>query len=302
MATKRKGLGRGLDALLGGSTQVETKTDTAATKAPAESVTQASELPVEAMKRGRYQPRIDMRKESLEELAQSIRAQGLIQPIIVRPLKNVRSGEPTHEIIAGERRWRAAQMAGLADVPVAIRDVDDEAAMAMALIENIQREDLNPLEEAEALKRLVAEFDLTHEEAAQAVGRSRAAVSNLMRLTELGPDVQDMLRARQIDMGHARALLAVSDIGQQLSLARECRDSKLTVRALEAKVRALRGGTKNQSKKPKAMDPNIRALTNQLSETLNAEVTVTPGKGGSGKLVISYHNLDALEGILSHIK
>ncbi len=298
--TKRKGLGRGLDALLGGSTAANTQpAQRKESVMPAGQPAAESQLPVEALTRGRYQPRVDMRKESLEELADSIRAQGLIQPIVVRPLNNVAAGEPAYEIIAGERRWRAAQLAGLAEVPVAIRQVDDEAAMAMALIENIQREDLNPLEEAQALKRLVAEFDLTHEETAKAVGRSRTAVTNLMRLTELVPEVQTLLRSRQIEMGHARALLGLSDPMAQRAMAERCRDQKLTVRALEAAIRAEK---KPARPKTAAVDPNVRALETQLSEKLGAPVKVIGGKGGSGKLTITYHSLDELEGILAHIK
>ncbi len=301
MAGKRKGLGRGLDALLGGATptkDVAPPVPTKGAEAPAGAASDST-LPVEALKRGRYQPRIDMRKESLDELAESIRSQGLIQPIIVRALSGATSGEAGYEIIAGERRWRAAQLAGLADVPVVIRNVDDEAAMAMALIENIQREDLNPLEEAEALKRLVAEFDLTHEEVAKAVGRSRASVSNLMRLTDLNPDVQQMLRNREIDMGHARALLGVGDPGEQLRMAKICRDQKLSVRALEAKIRAAKAPAKRKT--TKEVDPNVRALENDLSEKLGAPVQVQGGSQG-GKILITYHSLDELDGIIAHIK
>lgn len=301
MAGKRKGLGRGLDALLGGATptkDVAPPVPTKGAEAPAGAASDST-LPVEALKRGRYQPRIDMRKESLDELAESIRSQGLIQPIIVRALSGAASGEAGYEIIAGERRWRAAQLAGLADVPVVIRNVDDEAAMAMALIENIQREDLNPLEEAEALKRLVAEFDLTHEEVAKAVGRSRASVSNLMRLTDLNPDVQQMLRNREIDMGHARALLGVGDPGEQLRMAKICRDQKLSVRALEAKIRAAKAPAKRKT--TKEVDPNVRALENDLSEKLGAPVQVQGGSQG-GKILITYHSLDELDGIIAHIK
>lgn len=300
--SKRKGLGRGLDALLGGSNDTTSPAPTTPPVKPAAKQGEAvpeSRVPIEALQRGRYQPRIDMRKESLDELASSIRAQGLIQPIVVRALPNAAAGQPAYEIIAGERRWRAAQIAGLGEVPVAIRNVDDEAAMAMALIENIQREDLNPLEEAEALRRLVAEFDLTHEETAKAVGRSRAAVSNLMRLPELAPDVQTMLRAREIEMGHARALLGISDPVAQLAMASRCRDQKLTVRALEA---AIRADKKPAQPIPVSQDPNVRALETDLSEKLGAPVKVISGKGGSGKLTITYHSLDELDGILAHIK
>ncbi len=295
MASKRKGLGRGLDALL----------SSGSSKPPPASPTAKSDAtltrPIEDMKRGRYQPRVDMRQDSLDELAASIKSQGLIQPIVVRRLKNPAAGGPNYEIIAGERRWRAAQLAGLADVPVVVRDVDDEAAMAMALIENIQREDLNPMEEAEALNRLIAEFDLTHEEAGQAVGRSRAAVTNLTRLTDLTPDVQALLRGRRIEMGHARALLAVDSPAQQLSLANKVANEKLSVRAIEKLIKALKAPAAKKPAKP-GTDPDIRRLEVDLSERLGAKVQVASGSGGSGKLVIAYHSLDELEGIIAHIK
>lgn len=301
MAGKRKGLGRGLDALLSATpAKTETKAQPdAPAAAPKPAATQTR--PVEDLKRGRYQPRVDMRQDSLTELAASIKAQGLIQPIVVRTLKNPIQGGPGFEIIAGERRWRAAQLAGLADVPVVIREVDDEAAMAMALIENIQREDLNPMEEAEALNRLIAEFDLTHEEAGQAVGRSREAVSNLIRLSELGPDVQALLRSRRLSMGHARALLGVENPAEQLRLANKVVNEKLSVRVTEKLVRGLKAPSARK-KRPATLDPDIQRLQSQLSETLGARVKVTPGEKGAGKLEISYHSLDELEGILDHIK
>ena len=273
---------------------------TPAAKAPDNRDEAVRTLPVEALKRGRYQPRDDMRQDSLEELAESIRAQGLIQPIVVRALVDTPSGEPDFEIIAGERRWRAAQLAGLADVPVVVRDVDDEAAMAMALVENIQREDLNPLEEALALKRLIAEFGLTHEEAARAVGRSRAAVSNLTRLTELPPDVQALLRERQIDMGHARALLGIDDPATQLDIARRVAREQLSVRAVEQLIKAQRAPNKRGGRKP-SKDADTRRLEQSLSETLGANVEIE-ARGGSGRLVIRFHSLDELDGIVAHIK
>ncbi|MEM1263433.1 MAG: ParB/RepB/Spo0J family partition protein [Pseudomonadota bacterium] len=295
MATKRKGLGRGLEALLSSSQPAEPS----APQTP--SATDTAELPIEAMKRGRYQPRDDMRQDSLDELAESIRAQGLIQPIVVRPLANVATGEPTHEIIAGERRWRAAQRAGLADVPVVVRDVDDEAAMAMALIENIQREDLNPLEEALALKRLIAEFDLTHEEAARAVGRSRAAVTNLTRLTELTPDVQALLRERQIDMGHARALLGLDDPAEQIAIARRVAREKLSVRAVEALIKSAKTGKAKATQQQATKSADVRRLEQTLSERLGAPVDIDAGAKGQGKVTIRFHSLDELDGIVEHI-
>ncbi|MEM8984403.1 MAG: ParB/RepB/Spo0J family partition protein [Pseudomonadota bacterium] len=295
MATKRKGLGRGLEALL-------SSTQSAEPAAPAAKSTDVATLPIEAMKRGRYQPREDMRQDSLDELAESIRAQGLIQPIVVRPLANTANGGPTHEIIAGERRWRAAQKAGLADVPVVVRDVDDEAAVAMALIENIQREDLNPLEEALALKRLIAEFDLTHEEAAQAVGRSRAAVTNLTRLTELPADVQTLLRERQIDMGHARALLGLDDPARQLDIARRVAREKLSVRAVEALIKIAKRGSAKSAKPKPGKSADLRQLEQKLSERLGAPVDIDAGTKGQGKVTIRFHSLDELDGIIDHIK
>ncbi|MEL7536971.1 MAG: ParB/RepB/Spo0J family partition protein [Pseudomonadota bacterium] len=294
MATKRKGLGRGLEALLSSAQPAETPEQK-------DNLANAATLPVEALKRGRYQPRDDMRQDSLAELAESIRAQGLIQPIVVRPLGNVADGEPSHEIVAGERRWRAAQLAGLADVPVVVRDVDDEAAMAMALVENIQREDLNPLEEAIALKRLIAEFDLTHEEAAKAVGRSRAAVTNLTRLTELPPDVQALLRERKLDMGHARALLGIDDPKLQLDIARRVATDKLSVRAVEALIKAARK-PKAPARKTPSKDADVRRLEQALSEKLGATVEVDAGTSGAGRIVIRFHSLDELDGIVDHIR
>ncbi|MEO0998700.1 MAG: ParB/RepB/Spo0J family partition protein, partial [Pseudomonadota bacterium] len=265
MATKRKGLGRGLDALLSTGSAATDRAETGTSTDAA-----ATSLPVEELRRGRFQPRSDMREESLAELAESIRAQGLIQPIVVRRLTVATAGEPGHEIVAGERRWRAAQMAGLAEVPVVVRDVDDETAMAMALIENIQREDLNPLEEATALQRLVTEFELTHQEAAAAVGRSRAAVSNLLRLTELQPDVQALVRARRLDMGHARALLGISEPRQQLELAERVAAGGLSVRQTEKLATARKTpkaeGAPSVGRPPKT--PDTADLERQLSTAL----------------------------------
>ena len=229
MVAKRTGLGRGLEALLGSSMPAAVPAPDAVTRAPSGEGLQT--LPVDLLIRGTYQPRHDMHLESLEDLAQSIRAQGVIQPIIVRPLpERDPSGAPRYEIVAGERRWRAAQMAGLQSIPVVIREIPDSAAIAMALIENIQRENLNPLEEALALRRLIDEFGLTHEQAAEAIGRSRVAVSNLLRLMQLGEVAQELLQSRAIEMGHARALLGLTDSLMQAEVARLVSTKSLSVR------------------------------------------------------------------------
>jgi ParB family transcriptional regulator, chromosome partitioning protein len=259
-------------------------------------------LPVDLLQRGKYQPRIDMRPESLGELAESIKARGLVQPILVRPLPRPNPGESQrYEIIAGERRWRAAQMAGLSDIPAVIRDVPDEAAVAMALIENIQREDLNPLEEARALLRLIEEFGLTHQAAAEAVGRSRAAVSNLVRLMELADEVKEMLETRRIEMGHARALLGLTARRQQIEVAELVAKKGLSVRDTEALVRRLIGPAAAQKTDSPAVDPDIQRLERELADKLGAKVAFQHGASGKGKLVVTYNTLDELEGILSHI-
>ena len=252
-------------------------------------------LPVDVIKRGEYQPRVDMHQESLQDLADSIAAQGVVQPIVVRSI-----GDDRYEIIAGERRWRAAQMAGLHDIPAVVREVDDRSAIAIALIENIQRENLNPLEEARALARLIDEFELTHEQAAAAVGRSRAAVSNLLRLLDLDDSVKAMLERGELEMGHARALLALAG-ARQIEAARQVVARGLSVRATEGLVRQL------QEKKPasrpaaKPKDPNVQRLEADLSDKLGASVALRQGKAGKGKLEISYNSLDELDGILEHI-
>jgi len=259
-------------------------------------------LPVEHLQRGQYQPRIDMRQDSLEELADSIKAQGIVQPIVARPISK-KGGSQRYEIIAGERRWRAAQMAGLAEIPAVIRDVPDEAAIAMGLIENIQRENLNPLEEARALDRLIREFDLTHAEAAKAVGRSRASVSNLLRLQDLSEKVKPLLEDRQIEMGHARALLALSNAVQQFDAARQVIKKGMSVRETERLVkRVLDSGGSNSGKKKPAQNADIRRLEIEVSEKLGAKVSVDHTAKGAGKLVISYNSLDELDGILKHIR
>jgi ParB family chromosome partitioning protein len=259
-------------------------------------------LPLELLTRGKYQPRVDMRPESLGELADSIKAQGLIQPILVRPLPPSHPGEsPRYEIIAGERRWRAAQMAGLAEIPAVIRDVPDDAAVAMALIENIQRENLNPLEEARALFRLIEEFGLTHQSAAEAVGRSRAAVSNLLRLMELADEVKQLLEQRSIEMGHARALLGLTTRRQQIEVANLVARQGLSVRDTEAMVRRMLTPARDAPSSAKAADPDIRRLELELADKLGAKVLFQHGSSGKGKLVVTYNSLDELEGILAHI-
>ena len=260
-------------------------------------------LPVDLLQRGKYQPRMDMRPESLGELADSIKARGLVQPILVRPLPRPNPGESQrYEIIAGERRWRAAQMAGLADIPAVIRDVPDEAAVAMALIENIQREDLNPLEEARALLRLIEEFGLTHQAAAEAVGRSRAAVSNLVRLMELADEVKEMLEGRRIEMGHARALLGLTVKRQQIEVAGVVANKGLSVRETEELVRRIINPRAAESKEPAAVDPDIQRLERDLADKLGAKVMFQHSTSGKGKLVVAYNSLDELEGILAHIQ
>jgi ParB family chromosome partitioning protein len=289
LAARRKGLGRGLDALLGGAAVAAVGEETG---------DELRQIPVDMIQRGKYQPRRDMQEESLKDLADSIRAQGVVQPILVRPV-----GEHRYEIIAGERRWRAAQMAGLHEVPAVVRDVPDRTAIAMALIENIQRADLNPLEEAEALQRLITEFDMTHQQAAEAVGRSRVAVTNLLRMQELSREVQDLVRQGALEMGHARALLALK-APAQTEAARRVVDRGLSVRETEQLVRhrlkELDGGVK--APHARGIDPDIRRLERQLTEKVGAKVVVEAGAKGKGKLVIHYSSLDELDGILAHIR
>ena len=327
MAMKKGGLGRGLEALLGSTTakQVAAGAQARAQQAPAPTAPVAppapaapaarpvapgavapplgeelAYLPVGAMQRGQYQPRADMREDSLQDLAESIKAQGLVQPIVVRPVAVARGEAARYEIIAGERRWRAAQLAGLTQVPVFIRQVADRAAVAMALIENIQRENLNPLEEARALQRLILEFEVTHEEAAQAVGRSRAGVSNLLRLLELPEAVRALVEGRQLDMGHARALLGLPDASRQQALAEQAVAGKWSVRETEARVRAATTHTPPQP--PKPVDPDLRRLETDLSDRLGARVQIRQGAKGHGQLVIDYTSLDVLDGILAHLR
>ena len=295
--TPKKRLGRGLDALLS-----KPAADVAASEPTSGGEDTLREIPVELLQRGQYQPRVDMRQDSLEDLAASIKAQGVVQPIVARPIPSP-GREQRYEIIAGERRWRAAQMAGLADIPAVVREIPDEAAIAMALIENIQREDLNPLEEARALDRLIREFDLTHAEAAEAVGRSRASVSNLLRLQDLSDKVKPLLEDRQLEMGHARALLSISNPTQQFDAARQVVKKGMSVRETERLVkRMLEGAKPKAAKKAPAQNADIRRLEIEVSEKLGAKVAVQHTAKGAGKLVISYNTLDELDGILKHIK
>jgi len=296
---KKRGLGRDLSALLGSSAKKNQTTSSTESSAPATSEG-LKKLPVEHMVRGRYQPRTEFNEEQLQELADSISKQGIIQPIIVRSI-SVDPAKPKYEIIAGERRWRAAQLAGLFEVPVVIKKYTDEEAIAVSLIENIQREDLNPIEEATSLDRLIQEFGLTHQEAADAVGRSRVAVSNLLRLLALEPSVKEMLAHGDIEMGHARALLSL-EITLQPNVANLVVSKGLSVREIEAHVRKLMNPPPKKSKESGNQDLHISDLQNRLSETLGAKVVCQHSAKGKGKLVIQYNSLDELDGILGHIK
>lgn len=296
---KKRGLNRGLDALISKAQPPEQPValeavETEKVQTPPRDG-DLRHLPVELLQRGRYQPRRDMSPDALEELAESIRAQGVMQPIVVRPV----SGD-NYEIIAGERRWRAAQLAELDVIPAVVREVSDESAIAMALIENLQREDLNPMEESLALARLKDEFELTHQQVADAVGKSRAMVSNLLRLMSLEAEVKTLLEHGDLEMGHARALLALEQ-QEQVDAARQVVAKGLSVRQTEELVRNF--SQLNAPKPaPKREDPNVRKLMNDLSDKLGAPVKLNQGKGGKGKLVISYGSLDELDGILAHIK
>ncbi|QNA90901.1 ParB/RepB/Spo0J family partition protein [Massilia sp. Dwa41.01b] len=288
MATKKlKGLGRGLDALLGG--------DLDAAPAPAGLPTA---LPVAQLQAGKYQPRTRMDEGALNELAASIKSQGVMQPVLVRPVEAGR-----YEIIAGERRFRAAQLAGLENIPVLVREVDDQAAAAMALIENIQREDLNPLEEAQGIARLISDFDFTHEQAASAVGRSRSAVSNLLRLVNLAQPVQTMLMAGDIDMGHARALLSV-DNASQIALANQVIAKRLSVRETEKLVaRAIEEqANPAQAKTQKEKSGDIVRLEEELSDKLATPVVFKMGPKGRGQMIIDFADLDVLDGVLARLR
>ena len=305
MSVKKPSLGRGLAELspLLAKRAGPNPFEPAAPAAAVLAGDRLASLPVDLLQRGKFQPRVDMRPETLSELADSIKSQGLVQPILVRPLGGRSPGESQrYEIIAGERRWRAAQMAGLSEIPAVIRDVPDEAAVSMALIENIQREDLNPLEEAGALLRLVEEFGLTHQAAAEAVGRSRAAVSNLLRLMELADEVKELLEQRRIEMGHARALLGLTSRRQQIEVASLVAAKSLSVRETEALVRRIMNPRSPNEGSKQAVDPDIYRLERELADKLGAKVAFQHTAGGKGKLVVSYNSLDELEGILAHIQ
>jgi len=287
MATKKlKGLGRGLDALLGGDDLSGADAGTPST------------LPVSQLQAGKYQPRTRMDEGALNELAASIRTQGIMQPVLVRPVGQA----GRYEIIAGERRFRAAQLAGLDQIPVLVRDVDDQAAAAMALIENIQREDLNPLEEAQGIGRLISDFNFTHEQAATAVGRSRSAVSNLLRLMNLAAPVQTMLMAGDIDMGHARALLAV-DAASQITLASQVVAKRLSVRETEKLVtRAMEEQTNPAAPRQKEKSGDIVRLEEELSDKLATPVLFKMGSKGRGQMIIDFADLDILDGVLARLR
>jgi ParB family chromosome partitioning protein len=298
MAVKKRGLGRGLDALLGaggGIQAAHVKAETGSGAASESEDNTLRDLPVDLIQRGKYQPRRDIEPESLRELADSIIAQGVMQPIVVRPISDQK-----FEIIAGERRWRATQLAGLDVIPAVIRDVSDQAAIAMALIENIQREDLNPIEEAASLQRLQREFDLTQQEVATAVGKSRSTVANLLRLMTLQDDVRRLVEHGDLEMGHARALLGLEG-SDQSQAARSVVGKGLTVRQTEAFVRNLLA-KKTQPVPEKHIDPNIRHLQDDLSQRLGALVQIQHTAKGKGKMVFTYNSLDELDGILKHIK
>lgn len=281
MALQKRGLGRGLDALLGDVSAKEEKP-------------QAQTLPIEYMQRGKYQPRKDINPEKLQELADSIKAQGIIQPIVVRKI-----ALDKYEIVAGERRWRAAQLAGLEQVPVVIKDIDDRTAMAIALIENIQREDLNPLEEADALRRLLDEFAMTHQQIGDAVGKSRTTVTNLLRLMDLHPDVKRLLISKQLEMGHARALLSLGG-ATQVAVANKIAKEGLTVRNAERLVKEALEEPK--AKTLKTIDNDTLRLQDDLTARLGAKVVIEHKENGAGKVVITYSSLEELDGIIEQIK
>jgi ParB family chromosome partitioning protein len=285
---RKPGLGRGLDALLSSANKGERSAEA--------DDKNLRYVPVEKIQRGKYQPRIHIRPEALQELADSIKAQGLVQPVVLRPVGD------GYELIAGERRWRASQLAGMHEIPAVIRDIPDQAAAAMSLIENIQREDLNAMEEANALQRLINEFGLTHQQTAESVGRSRAAVSNLLRLLELTDEVKDMVDQGELEMGHARALLALSG-KEQIETGRKVAKRGMSVRETERLVKKLLEAASGDKKAvSREKNPDVVRLESSLSETLGAPVNIQYNNKGKGKLVIEYNSLDELDGILDHIK
>jgi len=303
MAAKKRGLGRGLNALLGSAADVNKLTDPRPepVAAPVEGAASSSDaglrhLPVEMIQRGTYQPRVHFEPEALQELADSIKAQGVVQPIVVRPIS-----EGRYELIAGERRWRATQLAGLQEIPAVIKDLNDQAAAAVSLIENIQRENLNPLEESRALQRLIDEFDMTHLQVAEAVSRSRATVTNLLRLKDLNEDVKMLVDERKIDMGHARALLSLTGHEQSL-MAGKAADQGWSVREMEKQVKRLLNPVAKTTEASASTDPDIKRLQEQVSERLGAPVHLEHKSNGKGKLVINYSSLDELDGILAKIQ
>jgi ParB family transcriptional regulator, chromosome partitioning protein len=285
MTAKHRGLGRGLDALLGGNAKTRERDQET-----------LEQIPIAALRPGKYQPRTRMDETSLAELADSIRSRGVIQAIVVRPV-----GDSQYEILAGERRWRAARLAGLERVPAVVREVPDEAALGIGLIENIQREDLNPIEEANGLARLIGEFKLTHEEVAKAIGRSRTGVTNLLRLLDLAAAVQEMVQDGRIDMGHARALLSLSK-GRQVEIAQQVADKGLSVRDTERLVQEATAAPKTARARSNPLDPDSRRLQEELCESLGASVHLKPRRGGRGSVVIDYSSLDELQGLLKRLK
>ncbi len=282
---KKPGLGRGLDMLLSSSSKTTDNKDS-----------ELKKLPVEKIHKGEYQPRLSIDPDALQELAESIKAQGLVQPVVVRRLD---SGE--YELIAGERRWRASQIAGLHEIPAIVRDIPDQAAAAMSLIENIQREDLNPLEEAIAMNRLIGDFGLTHQQTAEAVGRSRSAVTNLLRLIELEDETKELLDGRQLDMGHARALLALKGI-EQTATAQLIAKKGMSVRETERLIKKMLSHEPATEKKSPVKALEVQKLEESLSQKLGAKVAIQYNTKGKGKLVVEYNNLDELDGILAHIQ
>ena len=298
MAVKKKrSLGRGLDVLLArGESTSNTKKIQVEEAIVVENENEMRNIPVDLIQKGKYQPRTDMHPESLEDLANSIKAQGVVQPIVLRPIN-----DDKYEIVAGERRWRACQMAGLDEIPAIVRGLSDKNAIALALIENIQRENLNPLEEANSIHRLLTEFELTHQEAAEAIGRSRATVTNLLRLMDLNDDVKKLLENGDLEMGHARSLLGLKGSDQSFA-AQQVVAKDLTVRETEKLVKNFQNPQIKKTTSSRLYDSNVKSLEDDLSKTLGAIVSIKQSTKGKGKLVINYNDLDELDGILAHIK